>query len=170
MGGHAGTRVWTAFAAGAAVVAVLVIALPGIGIGDPTTSHGEPDVCAEVDVGGTTAMQTQVAVGAASNLLVYFSSERSGASSINTELLLSFFILDDEGELVVNTPFEWGLSSNPRSHDSGTVMWSFDGIEPGTYDVFLDSRVDPVPGPAGGSQPIAVLENCALAVFVNPVA
>jgi hypothetical protein len=53
-------------------------------------------------------------------------------------------------------------------------MWSFDNVEPGVYTVFADARTDPVPGPAGGgntnNNPSAVLGNCALTVFVNPVA
>jgi hypothetical protein len=57
-------------------------------------------------------------------------------------------------------------------------MWSFDDVQPGVYDalgvydVLGDARTDPVPGPRGGgntnNNPTAVLENCALTVFVIP--
>ena len=174
------TNPLVAAALGAVFAVLAVVALPATGIGSPTTSHGgtpsgvftttEPEVCAVVGSEGSSAMPTQVTVGATSNLSISFSSERSGLDSVNTELLLSFFILDDEGKIVFETPFEWGLASNPRTHDSGTVMWSFDAVQPGTYDVFLGVRVDHVPGPVGGSNPTAVLENCALMVFVTPVA
>ncbi len=151
---------------------------------ETTTSHGvtpsdvftstEPEICAEVDTFGTAPiLPTEVSVAATSNLLVYFSSEWSGLET-DTELLLSFLVNDDAREFVVGTAFEWGLSNNPRLHDSGTVMWSFDDVQPGVYDVLGDARTDPVPGPRGGgntnNNPSAVLENCALTVFVIPAA
>jgi len=164
---------------GAIVALLALVALPGLGIGVTTTSHGltpsdvftttEPEGCALVDTAGTSTMLTLVNVAATSNLLVYFSSESSGLNT-NSELLLSFAVNDDTGHFVVGTPFEWGLSSSPRTHDSGTVMWSFNDVQPGDYDVLVDARVDPVPGPHGGGNPSAVLENCALTVFVIPVA
>jgi len=168
-----------------AVAAVLVIvALPGLSIGEPTTSHGltpsdvftttEPEGCGDVDTFGVPpVLPTRVTVTEPANLLVYFTSEWSGLQA-DTELLLQFRVNDDEGNFVVGTPFEWGVSNDPRLHDSGTVMWSFDDVQPGAYNVFVDARTDPVPGPAGGgntnNNPTAVLENCALTVFVNPVA
>ena len=169
---------------GAVVGMIALVALPGVGIGEPTTSHGgtpsdvftssEPEVCAEVDTFGTAPiLPTEVSVAATSNLLVYFSSEWSGLLA-DTELLLSFRVNDNAGEFVMGTPFEWGVSNNPRLHDSGTVMWSFDDVQPGVYAVLGDARTDPVPGPRGGgntnNNPGAVLENCALTVFVIPAA
>ena len=179
------SRAWAAVAVVAAIVAVLaVMVFPSVGIGIPTTSHGgspsdvftstEPEICAEVDTFGTAPiLPTEVSVAATSNLLVYFSSELSGLEP-DTELLLSLRVEDGAGNAVAGTPFEWGLSNTPRLHDSGTVMWSFDSVQPGTYDVLGDARTDPVPGPRGGgntnNNPTAVLENCALTVFVVPVA
>jgi hypothetical protein len=170
-----------------AVAAVLVIvAVPGLGIGQPMTSHGltpsdvftttdERQVCADVDTFGVPGpiLPTQVSVAATSNLLVYFTAEWSGLEA-DTELLLGFLVRDEEGNFLPGAAFEWGVSNDPRLHDSGTVMWSFDGVEPGVYTVFADARTDPVPGPRGGgntnNNPSAVLGNCALTVFVNPVA
>jgi hypothetical protein len=163
-----------------AAIAVLAVMFPGLGIGQTSTSHGvtpsdvftrtEPEVCAEVDTFGTnTLFGSEFSVAATSNVLVYFSGERSGRDS-ETELLLSFAVNDLQGNFVVGTPFEWGLSNNPHIHDSGTVMWSFDAVQPGDYEVVFDARTDPVPDPRGGGNPTAVLENCALTVFVIPVA
>jgi hypothetical protein len=160
----------------AAIVAVVAVMVPGIGIGLPTTSHGgspsdvysttEPEICAATDPFGAITMVTEVSVPATSNLLVYFSAEWSGLKP-SAELLLKFVVNDDAG-FVVETPFEWGLSNNPRTHDSGTVMWSFDGVDSGVYDVLVDTRTD-VAGPQVGNAS-AVLENCALTAMVIPVA
>lgn len=168
---------------GAGVALIAVVALPGVGIGESTTSHGaapsdvytttEPQICADVDTFGVRpVLPTRVTVVEPSNLLVYFTSEWSGLEA-DTELLLGFRVNDNAGNEVLSTGFEWGVSNDPRLHDSGTVMWAFDGVQPGVYDVFVDARTDPVPGPAGGgntnNNPTAVLENCALTVFVIPV-
>jgi hypothetical protein len=67
--------------------------------------------------------------------LVYLSSEWSGLEP-GTELLVSLAVNDDQNNFVDGTPFEWGLSNTPRLHDRGAVMWSFDAIEPGTYDFY----------------------------------
>ncbi len=177
----------TVGALGALMTLLALVALPGIGIGDPTTSHGlspsdvftttEPEICAQVDTFGTPPiLPTEVSTPpppATSNLVVYFTSEWSGLDT-DTELLLNFIVTDGEGNFVVGTPFEWGLSNSPLTHDSGTVMWSFDNVQPGVYHVFVDARTDPVPGPIGGgntnNNPKATLENCALTVFVSPIA
>jgi hypothetical protein len=169
----------------AAMVAVLAVMFPGFGFGQTSTSHGvtpsdvytttDPaQTCAEVDTfGAPPILPTRVTVTEASNLLVYFSSEWSGLEA-DTELLLGFLVNDDAGNQVRSTGFEWGVSNDPRLHDSGTVMWSFDRLQPDTYHVFVDARTDPVPGPVGGgntnNNPTAVLGNCALTVFVVPLA
>jgi hypothetical protein len=179
------SRASTAVAIVATIVAVLAVMFPGLGIGETTTSHGltptdvfsgtETETCAVVDTFGIAPiMPTEVSVSETSNLLVYFTSEWSGMST-DTELLLTFRVNDGAGE-VANTGFEWGLTNNGslRAHQSGTLMWTFDGIEPGVYSVFADARTDPVPGRAGGgntnNNPSAVLENCAMTVFVVPAA
>jgi hypothetical protein len=182
-------RASTAVAIVATIVAVLAVMFPGLGIGATTTSHGltptdvyttvEPEPegsCAVVDTFGTPpVLPTQVTVSATSNLVVYFTSEWSGLSS-DTELLIQFRINDEAGNFLTNTPFEWGVGNKGslRTHDSGTFMWTFQGIEPGTYTVFVDARTDPVPGPPGGgntnNNPSAGMGNCALTVFVSPTA
>jgi hypothetical protein len=177
------SRTSTTVALVASAVAVLAVMFPGLGFGETTTSHGltpsdvytttEPEVCGDVDTFGVPPiLPTRVTVAVLSNLLVYFTSEWSGLEA-GTELLLNFQVNDDGGNSVASTPFEWGVSNDPRLHDSGTVMWSFDDVDPGAYDVFVDARTDPVPGAPGGgntnNNPTAVLENCALTVFVIPV-
>ena len=181
------TNPFAAAVLGAVVALIAVIALPGLGIGETTTSHGLTpsdvystngppggEICGVVDTFGVApVLPTRVTVAVPSNLLVYFTSEWSGLEA-STELLLNFQVHDDAGNPVASTPFEWGVGNDPRLHDSGTWMWSFDDVDPGAYDVFVDARTDPVPGAPGGgntnNNPTAVLENCALTVFVNPVA
>lgn len=183
-----GFRASTAVAVVAAVVALLAVMFPGLGVGQTSTSHGVTpsdvytttgppggEICAAVDTFGVPpVLPTRVTVAVPSNLLVYFTSEWSGLEA-NTELLLNFQVHDDAGNFLASTPFEWGVGSDPGIHDSGTVMWSFDDVDPGAYNVFVDARTDPVPGPHGGGEntnnnPTAALENCALTVFVIPVA
>jgi hypothetical protein len=179
------TQFWGAVVLGAVVALIAVLAFPGVGFGVTATSHGltptdvfsstEPETCAVVDTFGTAPiLPTQVSVSTTSNLVVYFTSEWSGFST-DTELLLTFRVNDDAGNEVVSTPFEWGVSLDyPRLHDSGTFMWTFDGIEPGVYSVFVDARTDPVPGPPGGgntnNNPSAAMGNCAMTVVVSPTA
>jgi hypothetical protein len=179
-----GSKIATAVAVVASTVAVLGVMFPGLGFGETTTTHGltpsdvyttiEPEVCGDVDTFGVPpVLPTRVTVAVPSNLLVHYTSEWSGLEA-GTELLLNFQVHDDGGNSVASTPFEWGVSNDPRLHDSGTVMWSFDDVDPGAYDVFVDARTDPVPGAPGGgntnNNPSATLENCALTVFVIPVA
>jgi hypothetical protein len=177
-------RASTAVAVVAAVVAVLAVMFPGLGFGQTSTSHGGTpsdvytttgpppgEICTYVDTFGVAPiLPTRVTVAATSNLLVYFTSEVSGLEA-DTELLLTFRVNDDAGNEVAQMG-EWGVSNDPRLHDSKTIMWSFDSVAPGTYDVFVDGRTDPVPGPPGGgntnNNPSAALEQCALTVFVNP--
>jgi hypothetical protein len=176
-------RASTSVALVATIVAILAVMFPGLGIGETTTSHGvmpsdvfgstETEICADVDTfGRAPIMPTEVSVSETSNLLVYFTSEWSGLNT-DTELLVTFRVNDGAGE-VASTGFEWGLSNSGQGHESGTFMWTFDGIDPGVYSVFADARTDPVPGPRGGgntnNNPSAVMENCAMTVFVVPTA
>lgn len=182
MRGPSVPKVSTGVAVVATVVAVLAVMFPNLGFGLTSTSHGvtpsdvytstEPEICADVDTFGVPpVLPTRVTVAVTSNLLVYFTSEWSGLEA-DAELLITFRVNDDAGNEVASTGFEWGVSNDPRLHNSGTLMWSFDNVQPGAYDVFVDARTDPVPGPPGGgntnNNPSAVLENCALTVFVNP--
>lgn len=164
-----------------ALSVVAIVAIPVVGLGQTTTFHGgspsdiftttDPGICADVDTfGEAPILPTDVTVPPASNLLVTFSWEMSGLES-DTELLISFTIVDGDGEFVAGMG-EWGVSNDPRLHDSKSVMWSFDGVAAGEYDVFVDARTDPVPGPRGGgntnNNPRAFLEHCALAVVIVP--
>jgi len=171
------SRASTVVAVVSATVAVLaVMAFPGISIGVPPTSRSpshvitntEPEICGDVDRNGIGTMSTDVVFREASDLLVYFTGEFSGIDP-NTELLLGFRVWDAVG-LQASTPFEWGFVGNVRgAHSTATVMWSFADVPRDDYDVELSARVDPLPGPGAGDN-AAVLENCALTVFVIPVA
>jgi hypothetical protein len=177
-------RASTAVAVVAAVVAALAVMFPGLGFGQTSTSHGGTpsdvytttgpppgEICTYVDTFGVAPiLPTGVTVAEPSNLLVYFTSEVSGLHG-DAELLLTFRVNDDAGNEVAQMG-EWGVSNDTRLHDTKTVMWSFDNVAPGAYEVFVDARTDPVPGPPGGgntnNNPSAALEQCALTVFVNP--
>jgi hypothetical protein len=160
--------------------AALAVVLPVMAIAVATTSHGgspsdiysttEPEICAVVNVDGTSAMPTLITVDETSHLLVSFSAERSGIRGDN-ELLLTLDIFDSAGDFVEGTPFEWGFGRTFQTHESGTVEWTFDNVAAGTYTVRVGGRMDPAPpGPGGSGDPVAVLENCALTVSVSPVA
>jgi hypothetical protein len=180
MRGSSGSRAASATAVVAALVAVLaVMAFPGVGVGETNTIEGgtpsnvlmntESEICASVDINGAVVMSTDdVNVEQGDTLLAYFTSEFSGIDT-RTELLLSFEVLDDEDNIDASTPFEWGFVGNAtRIHSTATVMWPFGGLDEDIYTVRMGARVDPLPGPLGGSHPSATLENCALTVFVIP--
>jgi hypothetical protein len=167
---------------GAVVALIALVALPGLGIGETTTSHGaspsdvftnaETEVCAEVPFGeGSGAMFTPVTFDQESHLLVYFTFEGSGFGP-RTELLLGPELEDEAGDVVQGRPFEWGFVGNAAgAHTSGTVMWTFEDVPAGSYIIAMTHRVETVPsGLPGGNEPSAVMENCVLTVFVNPVA
>ena len=62
----------------------------------------------------------------------------------------------------------WAMPPGPTS---GTVMWTFEDVPAGSYFAAMTARVETVPSQLpGGSQPLAVLEDCTLTVFVTPVA
>ena len=168
-----------ALAAIGAVVAGLVLGVPTLVVGAPTTSHGgtpsdvysttEPEICAVVNVDGVSALPTVVTVDSTSHLLVSFSSERSGIRG-NNELLVRIDILQN-GTFVEGTPFDWGFGRTFKTHESGSVGWTFDNIAAGTYTVQVGANMDPAPpGPGGEGHPTATVENCSLTAVVNPVA
>jgi hypothetical protein len=170
-----------ASAALVAMGAVLVLALPGVVAGVPRTSDGgtpsdvfsttDPAVCAEVYPTGTaTFLETGVTVDSTSHLLVSFSAERSGIKG-NNELLVQIDMLTG-GVFVQSTP-TWGFNRTFKTHESGTVEWTFDNVAAGTYFLRGSATVDPAPpGPGGSAEstPTPILENCALTVVVSPVA
>jgi len=156
----------TVVAVVSATVAVLAM-MPTSRSPSHVIMNTEPEICGDVDRNGIGTMSTDVVFREASDLLVYFTGEFSGIDP-NTELLLGFRVWDAVG-LQASTPFEWGFVGNVRgAHSTATVMWSFADVPADDYDVELSARVDPFPGPGAGDN-AAVLENCALTVFVIPV-
>jgi len=158
------------------VVAVLaVLALPVIGVGQPTSSHGgspsdvfmstTPDVCngeEPVEIEPVSLMPTAVSVGEESHLLAYFTSTWS-ASHKRPELLLSLQI---EGDGFSETSTDW-IARGGGGHYTGTVMWTFEDVASGDYTVQASARVG---GPLTGGRHGWNLQNCALSVFVVPTA
>jgi len=168
------SKAWAAAAVVAAIVAVLGV-MVGVGIADPGESHGgsptdvfmntvEPS-CTQADREGVHAMGTAVDFDQGSHLLVYFTSQWSGLND-DKELLLGFEILDVNGE-VFRSPV-WADGTAQSTQGSGTVMWTFEDVPAGDYTVqmFAQVRTGSVPAHAAGTH--ALLENCALTVFVIP--
>jgi hypothetical protein len=169
------------------VAAVLaVVAMPVLGVGQVatvqggspsdvfmSTGQGEDPVCADFGIDGATAMPTVVDVGGLSHLLVYFTAEWGGLNT-REEGLLGISLLDDGGDTVASTPFEWGVPGRDvLERHATTVMWTFEDVSAGeNYTVLVNARVDPMP-PGGlptHGHLAAGLNDCALTVFVIPVA
>jgi hypothetical protein len=157
------------------VVAVLaVMVLPGLGIGQPTSSHGgtPSDVfmstdpaCATPGMRQREALSTPVAVSEESHVIVSFSAE--WALDPGVEGLLTFDLGNaDTGWF---TDFEWGVPGS-RMHTTQSVTWTFADVPAGDYNAIAYARVDPMPLGPGGGRASAVLDSCALTVFVIPAA
>jgi hypothetical protein len=165
---------------GGLVVLLGVVAVPGLGIGETTTSHGmtpsdvyastEPDVCNGDDKVGTdpvALLPTAVEVGQESHVLVYFASMWSGFE-LDSVLVRRVEIFNGNGFFESSPDFD---VNNGQVHSSGTMMWTFEGIDPGTYTVQATAALFPERGAfvTHGSSG-ANLQSCALTVFVNPAA
>jgi len=174
-------RASTAVAVVAAIVAVLAVMFPGLGLGQTTGVKGgsptavymteNPSFCAEVDNFGGSVISQEVTLDAPANLLAYFTFEW-GTLSERLEGLISFALLDATREFpenVVAGSNEWGFPGNRIPRTSSTVMWSFENVPPGTYQVHGTARVDQAPaGGLPGNAATAGLGECALTVFVIP--
>jgi hypothetical protein len=172
-------RASTAVAIVATVVAVLAVMFPSLGFGQTTGVMGgspsavymnkNPDFCATVDNAGGSVINQEVVVDAESHLLAYFTFEWGNLNE-RLEGLVDIALLASD-ETVVGDSREWGFPGHKIPRTSGTVMWSFEDVPPGTYTVHGAARVDQIPG--GGlrdSELSAGLEECALTVFVIPAA
>jgi hypothetical protein len=173
MRGLSASRASTAVAVVTAIVGVLtMIGFAGLGIGQPTFSHGgppsevfmqtqaAPEACAEVSAGSVFAMPQEIELTATSHVLAYFTFEWTGLD--RGEFGLLNLVLDDVG---AGSNYEFRRA---RINPNGTVMWSFPNIAPGTHTVSVYAAVDRLGHTE--SDLVAGLENCALTVFVMPVA
>jgi len=169
----------TAVAVVATIVAVVAVMFPSLGLGQTTGVKGgspsavymnkNPDFCTTVDNAGGSVIHQEVTVDAEAHLLAYFTFEW-GSLKERLEGLVDIALLASD-ETVVGDSDEWGFPGDRIPRTSGTVMWSFEDVPPGTYTVHGAARVDATP--AGGlpvSELSADLEECALTVFVVPVA
>jgi hypothetical protein len=173
-------RTVTAGAVGAIITLLALVAFPGIGIGDPTASHGgppsdvymqtepAPEPCARVPADGMFAMPQVIELAIPSHVVAYFTFEWSGLNA--REFGLLNLVLDGVGP---GPNYEFTPTAS-TVNPNGTVMWSFPNVQPGTHTVAVYAAVDdvdPIPGGTGqDSDLFAALENCALTVFVTPVA
>lgn len=172
----------TAVAVVAAIVAVLAVMFPGLGIGQPTTSHGgtPSDVftktqpahasgagCVEdVNPDSVTDFPLQIEVATTSHVLAtftfeWFGLERGEVGGLN-------LVLDGVGP---GAEYDFVAPEAPRArvNPNGTVMWSFPNVEPGTHTVAVFAVVNQL-GSIGDPDLGAGLENCSLTAFVMPVA
>lgn len=166
----------------AAIIAVLVVMLPGLGFGQTQTVFGHggtpTDVytrtfdstgCAGVvlDPDGEQIMHQNFTLQAESNVVVWFTFQ---------------LVLESSGQ---RGSFQFGLDRTPTNQawvvtapgsttaksfgtaQSTTLMWSFDNVALGDHDVQVFAAVSPAVTP---SQLNAELNGCAMTVLVNPVA
>jgi hypothetical protein len=154
----------------AVIVAVLAV-MVGVGIGQPTTSHGgtptdvymrtqaAPEPCMEPNADGVTAFPQEFELAANSHVLAYFTFEWTRLD--RGEYGLLHLELDGSGP-GGDSEFRPG-----RIDSNGTVMWSFPNVAPGPHTVAVYAAVTRY---RGSSDLLAGLENCALTVFVIPAA
>jgi hypothetical protein len=166
-------RASTAVALVASAVAVLAVMFPGLSLGEATTSQGvpstvfmqrEPGMCAMVDGTQAAVMTLDITLDGPSHLLLYFTAEWGSLNSREEGLL--------NPSLDFEPPFEWGISGHTIPRTTSTVMWSFDNVPAGTHNVGVGARIEASPdtsNPPGGN-PSSGLNECALTVFVIPVA
>jgi hypothetical protein len=171
---HLVSKARTAFAVGAIVAVLAVMAFPDLSFGQTASIRGgspsavymqkNPGFCSTVVPDGVNVMEQEVILDASSHVLVSFTFEWSGLDT-REEGLLNFSV-DGQGD-----NFDWGFLGNTQTkHTSGTVTWPFADVPAGQRTVIVGAWVDPIPGGElpGAGEPSAGLENCALTVFVIP--
>jgi hypothetical protein len=163
---------------GSVVTLLAVLALPGVGLGETTTSHGltpsdvysttEPDVCHPDKIGtdAVALLPTVVEVGQKSHLVVYFASMWSGFE-VDSVLVRKVEIVGENGFFENSPDFD---VSPGQVHSSGTLMWAFENIDPGTYTVEATAALYPEHGAFISHGSGVNLQSCALTVFVSPAA
>ena len=165
---------------GAVAVVLVIVALPGLGLGEPTSFHGgspsdvfmqtNPGLCATVDGQGGMVMGEEITFDDDSHVFLSFTYEW-GTLDARLEGLVDLALLDPDGT-VIRSQGEWGFAGSRIPRTSGTVTWSFENVPAGTYTAIAGARVDA--SPAGGlplaGELSAGIEECALTAFVIPVA
>jgi len=165
------SRAWAAVAVVAAIVAVLAVMFPGFGFGQTTSSHGgtpsevfmqtHPDTCLNVGPNDEIALEQDFTLNEESHVLVYMTFEWGQLNA------------SEDGHVIIRLdgggPFDgveaWRFSGTTTTRTSGTIMWTFDNVAAGDHRVQMFARVT-----RGLATPSADLNDCALTVFVIPVA
>jgi hypothetical protein len=166
------SRAWASSAFVAATVAALAVMFPGLGFGQPTTSHGGPP--SEVFMQNTpgvcltdgSPMAQELTLAEASHLLVYFTGEWSGLGVNETGFM--WFRLDG-----TDTNLDWQFAGHSLPETTGTVMWTFEDVAAGPHNVSAQALVraaNPNSDQETGREGAADLDHCAFTVFVIPVA
>lgn len=161
---------------GSIVTAVAVMALPGVGIGQPTTSHGgsptdvymktqpAPQACAEdINPDSRVAFPLEIEVAVTSHVSASFTFEWTGLD--RGEVGGLNLILEGAGS---SEQYDYA-KAKARVNPNGTVTWSFPNVAPGTHTVAVFTVVNRI-GSIGDPDLEAGLENCSLTVSVAPVA
>ena len=150
-----------------AVLAALVALTVGVGIGQPFASHGGPP--SDVFMQGTDAvcsadngdlMAQELTLAEESHLLVYFTGQWFKLG-VNERGYLWFRLDGTDTNLTGASPGH----RDPLS--TGTLMWTFPNVGPGTHTVSAHSEVRPIPPRSAAS---ADVRGCAFTVFVIPAA
>ena len=157
-------------------VVFAVLVFPGVGIGAPTTSHGgspsdvymktqpAPEECVgNINPDSVTAFPLEIEIASTSHVLAYFTFEWHGLERGEAGLLN--LVLDGTGP---GSQYDFARTER-RINTTGTVMWSFPNVAPGTHTLEVFAWIDQV-GSIGNPDFLAGLENCSLTAFVMPAA
>jgi hypothetical protein len=160
---------------GAIFTTVALMGLPGVGIGQPTTSHGAspsdvfmktqpaPEACVEeINPDSVTAFPLEIDVAVSSHVFASFTFEWTGLD--RGEVGGLNLVLDGTGG---SEQYDFA-KTRPRINPNGTVTWSFPNVAQGTHTVAVFAVVNRIG--SGDPDLLAGLENCSLTVFVAPVA
>jgi hypothetical protein len=157
----------------AAIVAVLAVMFPGLGFGQETIfSHGgtpsevfmqtHPDTCLTAGPeDGQIALEQDFTLSQESHVLVYITFEW-GRLNVSEDGHVNIR-LDGGGPFDDVEP--WRFSGTTTTRTSGTIMWTFNNVAASDHVVQMFARVT-----RSGGTPSADLNDCAMTVFVIPVA
>ncbi len=159
------------------VAIIAVVGLPVLGIGQTTTSSGHggspSDVFTKTNAGtcldkvslnDKNVMQRTFTTGVETNVVAYFTGQ-FGSLERREEGRLYFTLYFPGGN--TESP-DQAIPGNLVPRTTATVMWSFVNVPAGSVQVGVQARVEQ--HPPGEKAPKSDLKNCALTVFVMPIA
>ncbi len=173
----------TVVAVTAAIIAAVAL-LPGVGFGESPVYQGgsptdvytveDPGLCPldKVQFPGTQFRVMDIEVRQPSQVVAYWTMKWSwGRTPIEAELAMHIEINGhrDANGYYDRSPGDGFTWHQGPGHDTATVMWPFQGVPAGSYDV----QVGAIVVPASLDQPLserqgATLQGCTMTVFVIP--